>query len=470
MLPTPRLLIPLTIQFNVRYILRTGLIDTLRQVCEPVFLLGWDDLALQNELTSAGFAVYHLPKAQTSVEFARLRKKIQFAHFRRIQSNSIGIDRRRHLLQLSPSQRIQAMVRNAVFDGMAAYPWNFENWLAEEEKQVHFETNLLEYLALIDEIKPDALFSVTPYFLEEELLIRAAASKRVKLMTAILSFDNLTTRPRIPVVFDKYMLWNEYNRKELLRIYPSVHPDKVEIVGSPQFDFYYNSSYLWNEADWRAHVGIPADRPVILFGSGPESITPVEPHIVAQLDEAIELNQFPNKPIILLRLHPVDTPSRWEFLRKTTKHIVFDLPWQLGKEISGKTNVTRFDIEKLASTLKFSQVHINTSSTMTLDGAIFDRPQIGPAYDDRPGRKYDRAMRELYLREHYLPITNSGGLQIAYSFEQLKEYILEGFQNPQLHCKAREKMVYDLCTYNDGDSTQRVANAVRDFLSQNGLH
>lgn len=461
---------PISIQFNIRYILRTGLIDALRHICEPVFLLGWSDPDLQNELASTGYAVYQLPKAQTSVEFARLRKKIQFAHFQRIRSNSIGIDRRRYLLQLSPAQRLQTMARNALFDGLAAWPGNFGRWLAEEDQQVVSATNYSEYLALIDEIKPDALFSVTPYFLEEELLIRAAAAKGVKLMAAILSFDNLTTRPRIPIVFDKYLLWNEYNCQELLRIYPAVRPDKIEIVGAPQFDFYYNPSYLWDESEWRARLGIPAGRPVILFGAGPESITPVEPHIAAQLDRAIEENQFPNNPVVLLRLHPVDTPARWESLRKIARHIVFDLPWQLGREISGKTNITRFDIEKLASTLKYSQVHINTSSTMTLDGAIFDRPQIGPAYDDRPGMKYDRAMRELYLREHYLPITNSGGLQIAYSFEQLQKYIKEGFQAPQRYSEARKKMVRDLCTYDDGKSTQRAANAVINFLNQNGFH
>ena len=39
----PRLLIPMSIQFSVRYILRSGLLDRLREIADPIVLLGWRD-------------------------------------------------------------------------------------------------------------------------------------------------------------------------------------------------------------------------------------------------------------------------------------------------------------------------------------------------------------------------------------------------------------------------------------------
>jgi len=466
----PRLLIPITIQFTVRYLVRSGLLVSLFKFCAPIVLLGWQDDLLRKELENMGCEVYYLPKVKTGLKYSRLRKKIHLDHFDRIESCSTEIDRRRNFVSINKIQQIRVRARDVFYRAEIWISGGYYALFRQEQKLLKQDTNFAEFQKLSEQIKPDALFCLTPYFIEEEFLVRAISEMSIRQCAAILSFDNLTTRPRIPVLFDRYLLWNEYNRQELLRIYPDVNPQNIELVGSPQFDFYYDSSYLWDEITWRNRLGLPIERPVILFGAGPDTIAPVEPQIVAQLDDAIEQNQFPNKPIILLRLHPVDTPARWESLRQSAKHVIFDLPWQLGKEIVGKTNVSRYDIEKLVSTLKHSQVHINTSSTMTIDGAIFDRPQIGPAYDDRQEKKYDRAMRELYLREHYLPITNSGGLQIAYSFGQLKEYINEAFQTPERYSEERKEMVRALCTYEDGKSKQRVLNAIENFLNEGRLH
>lgn len=465
-----KILISLTIQFSARYVIRTGLLESLREFSKPVLLLGWDDPQLADELLSAGYEVRFMPQARMDKTLSRLRRKIHYGHLARVRSVTTDIDTRRSALNLTHIDRVKVIVKKKLFTFLGGSHRIFEAWTQSERKLFPSHSNIYEFEELIQDTGADYLLSVTPYLLEEEFLLRAAATRGVKMITAILSFDNLTTRPRIPILFDKYLLWNEYNRQELLRIYPDIKSEDVKIVGSPQFDFYRDHSMVWEESVWRERLGLPAERPVILFGAGPESITPMEPHIASQLDQAIEQEELPNRPIILLRLHPVDTPTRWEALLKSAKNIVFDLPWQLGREVSGKTNVTQYDIEKLVSTLKHSCVHINTSSTMTLDGAFFDRPQIGPAYDDRPGKKYDRAMRELYLREHYLPIAQSGGLQIAYSYAQLCKFIIDAFQKPELYSQERKNMIRMICTYDDGKSTQRVANEIKEFLGEHKLH
>jgi hypothetical protein len=129
-------------------------------------------------------------------------------------------------------------------------------------------------------------------------------------------------------------------------------------------------------------------------------------------------------------------------------------------------NVRRADIERLVSSLYHSKVHINTSSTMSVDGAIFDRPQVGPAYDDRPARKFDRVTRELYLREHYLPITNSGGLTLAHDRDEFIAAVRDGLLHPETQQQGRKKMTQEICTFADGKSTQRVAGELKRFISE----
>jgi len=229
--------------------------------------------------------------------------------------------------------------------------------------------------------------------------------------------------------------------------------------------FYYDQSYIWDETYWRKILGLPAGQQVIFFGSTGRVVAPHEGLWLKQLDDAIENKEIANDPIILFRRHPNDPMAQWASLMKTCKHVVFDEPWVSGKEIAGKTNISHWDIEKFISTLYYSGVHVNASSTLSVDGAIFDRPQIGPAYDE--DKKFDRVARELYLREHYLPITNSGGLDIAFSRDELIKAVNNAFANPEERKQGRQKMVEEIATYTDGKSAQRVSSALQDFLKNN---
>ena len=236
-------------------------------------------------------------------------------------------------------------------------------------------------------------------------------------------------------------------------------------MGAPQFDFYWDRSYLWEESEWRTQLGLPEGRPVILFGGGYFACAPHEPRFLAQIDAAIQAGEIPGNPIILFRNHPVDPIERWQSVLKDAKHVVYDDPWPTGR-ITGHANVRTRDIQKLASCLYHSCVHVNVASTMALDGAIFDRPQVGPAYDDTPGSSYDQTARDLYQQEHYLPITRSGGVDIANNREELIRAIQSALQEPGRLREGRKRLVRELCTYDDGRATERVGQALHSFLAQ----
>jgi CDP-glycerol glycerophosphotransferase (TagB/SpsB family) len=103
---------------------------------------------------------------------------------------------------------------------------------------------------------------------------------------------------------------------------------------------------------------------------------------------------------------------------------------------------------------------------MAVDGAVFDRPQIGPAYDDTPGGKYEQTSRDLYIQEHYLPITQSGGLEIVHSRDELVRAIRSAIEDPGRLAEGRKRLVREICTFDDGRATERVAHAVRSFIEQ----
>ncbi|MBV8729711.1 MAG: CDP-glycerol glycerophosphotransferase family protein, partial [Acidobacteriia bacterium] len=264
---------------------------------------------------------------------------------------------------------------------------------------------------------------------------------------------------------NRYLVWNRHNAAELCRAYPHVPQSDIEIVGSPQFDFYYSQAYLWEEAEWRRRLSLPQDAPVILFGGGHHFCAPHEPNFLLQLDDAIENNEISKRAVILFRCHPVDPIGRWLPVLQKTRHVIRDDPWKL-TGASGQVNVRGSDIQKLASTLYYSRVHVNVASTMAVDGAIMDRPQVGPAYDDTPGRRFDRTARELYLQEHYLPITRSGGLEIVRDRRALVKAVRDGLEHSTGLGAGRKRLVREICTYDDGHSTDRVFRAVLSFLGE----
>jgi hypothetical protein len=318
----------------------------------------------------------------------------------------------------------------------------------------------------MDRLRPDAALSLTPFLADEEMALRVCEHRGIPLTTSVLSFDNITTRGWWPVHFDRYLVWNRYNAAELMRGYPDISADQITIVGSPQFDFYWNPAFCWDEGEWRRQLSLPSGRPVILFGGGHFSCAPHEPRYLQQIDEAISTGEIPGKPVILFRGHPVDEIKRWLPVLNRCKNLVYDDPSPKGKVI-GHANMSRWDIQKLASCLFHSRVHVSVASTMAIDGAIFDRPQVGPAYDDTPARTYDQSTRELYLHEHFLPIVNSGGIEVAYSRDELIRAVRSGLEEPGRQAEGRKRLVRELCTFDDGRATERVAQAVQLFIEQN---
>jgi len=460
----PRLLVPMSLQFSVRYLLRTGLLQMIGEFAQPVLLLGWEDDSLELELKEQGFEVHSMTKAQWGGRYETARSIMNHWHMGMRNSPSTAIRNRRLNIDRSLGEKVKKGLRQAARTSMLAVPGGLRRAKERESQLFWTDTNAAAVERQLRQLKIDAVFCLTPFLMDEEMTVRIATLSGVPSSTAILSFDNLTTRPWIPIMFDLYMLWNRHNSAQLLRGYPAAAERDVKIVGSPQFDFYWRPEFLWSESEWRRRLALPAGRPVLLFAGGYYTCVPHEPQFLGQLDDAIEANEIPGKPVILFRRHPVDPMGRWEGVLQRAKNIVLDNPWNLGAKVLGHTNISFDDICKLASTLCYSNVHVNVASTMTVDGAIFDRFQIGPAYDDTPSRKYDRASIEVYYQEHFLPIVESKGVAIVRSRQDLIQSVRTGFTNPEEQSEGRRRIVQEICTFDDGRCTERVGSAVREFV------
>jgi hypothetical protein len=439
----------------------------MRAFCDPVIAVAWNDKWLLKELENDGFEVHVIPEHRREVEYNDVRRKIDiWFNFFQLKSPSRRIQRR-YLDQYVRWSGIALRKAREAYNIAKLYaPFYKESLFRTEERLLHTSTNLNELCRFVEDLRIDAVFTVTPFHRQEDILLRACKLMGKKMMTSILSFDNITKRGWIPVEYDLYIVWNEQNKEQLHRIYPFTRQKLVYICGPAQFDFYFDRNYLMEQCEWKRLNGIGETdhRKIILYAGGPAELFPHEPHYLKEIDQSISKGIIKNRPYILFRCHPMDNMERWKAALGDSENVIFENSWN-GSGTPGYANVTDADIRKLCSTLAYTDVHVNLCSTMSIDGSAFGKPQIGPAYAPDKSGHSGKLLYNMYLQEHFHPVVKTGGLKIAHSSTELMQMVNDALENDVCSEKNRE-ILKDIITYSDGKCTERVSAVIENFLAQ----
>ncbi len=464
-----RVAVTISFSFSVRYLVRTGLLEKLRLFAEPVVCIFWNQEDLIEELKSKGFEVHVLPASQQGKQYRETRLKIDywFRYFK-LKSKQKNLEHR-YLEKFRATKKI-------IIDRLREY-YNAAKFLIpgyakrihrREKRLLITDTNYNAMLQLVDELNIDAVFTVTPFHNKEDIFLRAAKARNKKMITSILSFDNIVKRGWLPVNYDCYIVWNKHNAAEIRRIYKDaveLNNNSVYIEGAPQFDFYKMPEYILPKENWLQLVGLPNnDRKIILYAGGPDLLFPQEPQFLKHIDDALDNGRINGDPIVLFRCHPIDKVDRWKNIIGNSKNIYFDSSWAGASKLS-YANVTDTEIAKLCSTLYYTDLHINVCSTMAVDGSAFNKPQIAPAYDEEyPNSKHP--IRNLYYQEHFVPIVNTNGIAMADDRNKLIDLINEALIHPEKFITDCENVLKEIITYTDGKCTERVIKILENELSK----
>jgi CDP-glycerol glycerophosphotransferase (TagB/SpsB family) len=124
------------------------------------------------------------------------------------------------------------------------------------------------------------------------------------------------------------------------------------------------------------------------------------------------------------------------------------------------------DVRHLASSLAHADVVINTASTLMVESCIFDTPVIALGFDGDTKKDYWYSVMRYYDREHLLPVTKTGGVPIAKSFDELLSLLTKYFADPTLHRTERVAAARVVCGEIDGKAAARTAQATLEALTQ----
>lgn len=297
-------------------------------------------------------------------------------------------------------------------------------------------------------------------------IISSAIELNIKVATVIYSWDNVP-KARLISRYDSYFVWSKLMKKELDLLYPEIVSSQIHIVGSPQFEFYFQEKYHIDKDFFYDQFGLDNQKKTICF-SGNDLASPYEAYYLNDLCEALcEIDQI-DRPQIIFRRCPVDKTNRFNQVLKKYSHLVFsiDPDWGglLGSNGCFSENYPRFnDLSLLVNTIRHSDLVINLGSTMAHDAAILDKPCLYLNYDPVVNSVFK--VEDIYNFQHFRSMENINAVGWINSKEEILQKIESALINPLQVGKDRKKWLKKIVLHPIENSSRLLHKKILECIS-----
>jgi len=329
------------------------------------------------------------------------------------------------------------------------------NLLESLLKYVYFPQKEIELQ--FSKYNPDIVFSTHLVASDEYDYLMEAKARKIPTVSMVKSFDNLTGKGFLPYETDFAFVWNRIMQKELLEIY-NYDIDKIKVTGVPQFDIYKDKPKISKESFFNK-CKLLTTKKTVLFATNHKLISPEDRDIVIFLSENLKnLNAQ-----LIVRLHQMDTLERYKDLK--LENVYFQVPGIDDGEGSNERVAHKDFIENLRDTIYFSDITVNTASTMSLDAIAIDKPVINIAFDfaDKPPSK---SVKRFYDFVHYRPIVDSKATSIAKDKNELIDFISMYIQDQEYKSVEREELRKIMLQGSQGDASNKVSNGLLEIMDE----
>lgn len=339
------------------------------------------------------------------------------------------------------------------------FPIQWFEWARRAFLGLMRESRRLE--RLLRDLNVKLVFSTMPLIAHYELPALWAA-QRLGVPTACIltSWDNLSSKGRLPINFSHYMVWSQFMRDDLLAHYPDIPSRAITVVGAPQFDLYRKKDLLRDREGFIRSIGGDPSKKLILWSSASLNQMPNEPKVFEQFCEAVRSGKLIGQTQILLRPHPIGGGARFAEVYKRYPEILFTETNYTDPRYLIHWMPTLGDLELLVNSIVHCNVNINHASTMTLDCCVLDRPVVNIAFDIEKDSDIERYVRNCYFYEHYRSVLELGAVRMAYSLDQLITQVNEYLKDSTLDQEGRMKLLKLQCGEVDGKAAQRAAECL----------
>ena len=373
---------------------------------------------------------------------------------------------RQRFYSINPNPTIKILERGPLFLDSKHYISSLLKYPFPRSKIIFNLMQLLEkiffitdknILKQIQSINPDLIFSTHLVANEEHDYLRIASKLNIQTVGMVKSFDNLTSKGFIAVKPNFIFLWSQMLKDELLELY-DYDETRIKITGVPQFDLYKESPSI-TKKEFLEIYNLSENRKTILYATNHRDISPDDPENVALL--AANLDKLNSQ--LIVRLHQMDNLNRYETLN--FENVVFQVPGIKEGEGTQERVADNSFIKELRDVLYFSDVTINTCSTMTLDAISAGKPVINICYDleEKP---YYQSVKRFYDFVHYVPILNTKCTSLAHSPQELINLLKSNLDNKNWKTNQRKRVSQYMLDGNAGNASKKVAQFLNQIVEE----
>lgn len=322
-----------------------------------------------------------------------------------------------------------------------------------------------DFDALFRKLEPDLVFNCSHiHGPQADLPMTVAKRMGIPTATFVFSWDNLTSRSRIFVPYDYFLMWDDGMKEQLLSQYRHIQPDHVIVTGTPQFDFHFKSEFILSREELCVRVGLDPARPFLLYCTGMDTDFIDEHKFVREVIRFVQETDITPKPQLLVRTYiKGNSPEMIALSRESHPDVVFppilwDPQWIMP---------LHEDLALYSSLLHHCALGINTASTVSLELMMLDKPVINigmePPGSDLP--RWSRFSRHVGY-EHYKPIVERKATMVARSIEELRSMLERSLRDPRESSALRASFTQWMFNGTlDGLAGKRVADALVELAS-----
>lgn len=314
----------------------------------------------------------------------------------------------------------------------------------------------------VREVAPDVVFCAYQKAICAVPAMLAARKLKIPSATFIYSWDNLP-KGRMAVYADHYFVWSAFMKNELLSYYSDVAPERVRVVGTPQFEPYCDDALIESRAAFLKKLNLDPVRPVVCFSGDDVLASPYDPTYLEDLAESLASIPLSTRPQILFRRCPVDRSSRYDaVLARHPDIAVSDPPWKSYSGDWSEVVPTPEDTALLVNVVRHCDVVVNLGSTMAMDFAVYDKPGIYVAYNPR-GASPQWNVHDCYRLPHIKTVHELQPVYWARSPEELGRLVLHAIRNPGEKGAERRAWLHRHVLQPMGGASERFADALKEL-------
>jgi hypothetical protein len=262
-------------------------------------------------------------------------------------------------------------------------------------------------LRWVREQRPDLLL-LTPllYFGSQQVeYVRAARALGIRSVLGVGSWDHLTTKGLIHELPDRVVVWNEFQKQEAAELH-GVPPERVTVTGAQSYDHWFAAAPRTSREEFGARVGLPAERPMLLYLCSSPFITPYEVGFVRRWLQALRAHRDPllRSAAVLIRPHPQNA-AQWSDFDAAEFDDVALWPRAGANPIDTETRADYYD------SMHHSTAVVGVNTSALIESAIVGRPVYTMLAPEFAGQQ------EGTLHFQHLKNANGGLLHVGETLE-----------------------------------------------------